>query len=256
MIRAILKIALILILLIATASVATPTYWRVLSPGIQYTKLNMLSGFHIGHLHAFRINLNDYQLELAIAGDEHDPIATVADLTLLNKGLIGVNGGFFSQELKPLGLRIANYEQKYPLKATTWWSIFYIKEGKPHIVSQKSFKNQKNIQFAVQCGPRLIVDGKIPITLKPGLDSRSALGITKDDQVILAVTENLKLSTTEFAHILHRLPIDGGLGCTNALNLDGGSSTQLYAKLKNFNLNLKGYNGVTDAIIVIPKKRA
>jgi exopolysaccharide biosynthesis protein len=77
----------------------------------------------------------------------------------------------------------------------------------------------------------LIVNGKILSTLKPGLDSRTAMAKT-----------------------MVASQIEGGLGCINALNLDGGSSTQLYAKYGNFNLKVAGYSAVTDAILVLPRR--
>jgi exopolysaccharide biosynthesis protein len=48
-------------------------------------------------------------------------------------------------------------------------------------------------------------------------------------------------------------PIEGGLGCMNALNLDGGSSTQLYAKTQDFSLSIPSFSAVTDAVVVVPK---
>jgi uncharacterized protein YigE (DUF2233 family) len=252
--RAVVKFSFLLVLLITTASVATPTHWVEISPGLAYTKISLFSGFHNGYLHAFRVDLSQFELKLAIAEDEKDKIATVQDLTIANHGLLGINGGFFSQELKPLGLRISNHEQRYPLKPISWWGVFYIADGTPHIVNQKQFKNTHGIEFAVQSGPRLIVNGKIPLTLKPGTDSRTAIGINQSKQIILVVTDNLSLSTTQLAKTMAASQIEGGLGCINALNLDGGSSTQLYAKYGNFNLNVAGYSAVTDAILVLPRR--
>src|SRR5262245_27769469 len=138
--RAIVKISFFMVLLITTASVATPTHWVQLAPGLEYTKISLLSGFHTGYIHAFRIDLAKFELRLAIAEDDSDKIALVQDLAIANKGLIGINSGFFSQELRPLGLRISNYETRYPLKPISWWGVFYIAKSAPHIVSQKRFK--------------------------------------------------------------------------------------------------------------------
>lgn len=242
--------------LLVTTAVATPTHWRVLAPGVEYTKLSMLSGFHTGYLHAFRINLNDNALELAIAEDQRNKIATVQDMTVHSKAIIGINGGFFSQELKPLGLRVANHVLRSPIKATPWWGVFYIKNNHPYIVAMKEFRLSKDIQFAVQSGPRLIVNDKIPLSLKPGIDSRTALGITAKQQVVLVVTDNLRLTTTQLAKFMQAPQIEGGLGCHYALNLDGGTSSQLYVKTDNFSLVVPAFSAVTDAVLVVPKQVA
>lgn len=255
--QVVIKIACCFVLLITTASVATPTHWTTIQPGLEYTRLAVRSGLHNGNLHAFRVNLANFDLDLAIAEDKSDKIAAVSDLTKASHGLVGVNGGFFSQELKPLGLRISAFKQRNPLKSTSWWGIFYIQDHHPYIVTKteyQSIQHKKNIEFAVQSGPRLVISGKIPPTLKPGTDSRTAIGISSDQHVILVVTENLNLTTMQLAKLMLLPLIEGGLSCIQALNLDGGSSTQLYAKLANFSLEVKGFSAVTDAILVVPKK--
>jgi uncharacterized protein YigE (DUF2233 family) len=249
--HAVVKISAFMVLLITTA-VATPTHWRLIKPGIEYAQLGMLSGFHTGYVHAFRIDLTHNQIKLAVAEDQRNKIATVSDLATIFHAVIGINGGFFSQELKPLGLRISNYKERYPLKATPWWSVFYVLDNQPHIVSQREFRAIKHIQFAIQSGPRLIVNDKITRSLKPGADTRSAIGITLDHKVILAVTDHLKLTTTQLARLMRASHIEGGLGCCDAMNLDGGSSTQLYAKIDNFIVQVPSFSAVTDAILVIP----
>lgn len=246
--HSVVKIIILMVLLITTA-IATPTHWRTLKPGLEYTKISVFSGFHTGYLHAFRIDLKLYQLNLAIAEDRQNKIATVLDLTTSSRALIGINGGFFSQELKPLGLRITDTKQRNPLKGTPWWGIFYIANNQPFIVSQKRFNPSNRIQFAVQSGPRLIINNSIPASLKPGVDNRTALGIS-NGKVVLVVTESLSLTTTQLAKLMKASQIDGGLNCQNALNLDGGSSSQLYANIDSFSLNVPGLSAVTDAILV------
>ena len=89
------------------------------------------------------------------------------------------------------------------------------------------------------------MNGQVP-TLRPGLANRSALGIDKHGKVIVVVTENLPISTSDLAHILAAPP----LNCVDALNLDGGSSSQLYAKIDRFKLDVPGFSQVSDAIVV------
>jgi hypothetical protein len=46
-----------------------------------------------------------------------------------------------------------------------------------------------------------------------------------------------------------------GLGCWDALNLDGGPSTQLVVKLPAMALSRPGGWGVPNALVVVPGKR-
>ena len=46
-----------------------------------------------------------------------------------------------------------------------------------------------------------------------------------------------------------------GLGCSDALNLDGGPSTQLVVRLPALTLSLRGGWGVPNALVATPGKR-
>jgi len=57
---------------------------------------------------------------------------------------------------------------------------------------------------------------------------------------------------TAFARFLADPPDKGGLGCRDALNLDGGPSTQLVAKLPTLALSEPRGWGVPNALVVVP----
>ena len=111
-----------------------------------------------------------------------------------------------------------------------------------------NFKHNKNIDFAVQSGTRLIINGNIP-SLKPGFAERSALGITKDGKIIILVTKNTPITTTYLANLMQDKP----LNCVNAINLDGGSSSQLFANFDNLKINSLGFSEISDAILIQKK---
>ncbi len=234
-------------------AIAQATKWRTLAKGLEYTKIYPMSVPLYGVVHAFRINLRYYNLDLALASDQNKKIALVESLVNANHAIIGINGGFFNPKLKPLGLRIKNGTIRNPIKSISWWGVFYISKNRPHIVSQRAYRPSRHIHFAIQSGPRLIINGRIP-SLKAGLDVRSALGITGEGRVVLVATQNLPITTTQLAKLMRKPISKGGLGCIDALNLDGGSSTQLYAKINDFMLYVPGFTPVADAVLVIPKK--
>lgn len=228
-----------------------PLQWEPIAPGLEYAKINAF-GLGSRGIHAFRFDLKNYQLQLVYT-KQQNRLIDIASLVHANRAIIGVNGGFFTPDLKPLGLRINQGKITSPIKNTTWWGIFFTRELQAYIVAANQFKPSKDINFAVQSGPRLIVNGQIP-SLKPGVANRTALGITRDNKIILLATANFPLSTLELAKIMKAPTDQGGLNCDNVLNLDGGSSTQLYARLNNFSLSVPSFAMVTDAVLVIPKK--
>ncbi|KTD12124.1 phosphodiester glycosidase family protein [Legionella jamestowniensis] len=238
----------LLILFVFASQVLNANGWRKLAPGIEYQDLdgNLLTPW--SHIHAFRINLKENRFSLITAADLSREHASVNEYAQHTQALLTINGGFFDSNYKPLGLRIHNKRQKSPLKQISWWGIFYIRNQKPYLTSAYQFRPNNQIDFAIQSGPRLLINSRIP-PLKPGRAERSALGITHDDRVIILVTDNLPLSTTELAQLMKAPP----LNCQNALNLDGGSSSQLKAQLDSFQLEVHGFSNVSDAIVVKPR---
>ncbi|AWN74497.1 TPA: phosphodiester glycosidase family protein [Legionella anisa] len=223
-------------------------YWRTLSPGIEYQDLagGILSPW--AHIYAFRIDLNKNKLALVSAKKLSLKNASADQFAEHSKALLSINGGFFDHEFNPLGLRINNKKLINPLKRISWWGIFYIKNNQAYISSLKHFNQDSDIDFAIQSGPRLLIKRRIP-SLKPGIADRSALGITEDSKIIILVSTNAAMTTSKLAQLLRSPP----LSCVDAINLDGGSSSQLYAHIGPFLLNVHGFSNVSDAVIV--KKR-
>jgi len=238
--------------MLATQAYADKTKWETLKSGLQYTTIPLQENNKTGKLHAFKINLKQYQLHLTTANSINRNAATAEALGESQKALVAINGGFFSPDRQLLGLRVNNGDIINPVRPISWWSIFYVKNNKAYIAKPQYYQHSNSVTFAVQAGPRLVINGYIP-SLKPGIDERSALCINRNGQVIIAATENTPVSTNTLAKVLDKSENQGGLGCYNALNLDGGSSTQLYAKVNNFTLNVPNFNQVTDAIVVTEK---
>lgn len=219
--------------------------WRHLGDGIQYRRLDSVSLTPWSHVHVFRIDPSKNHFGLLMAKDFGKLHASVAEFLEHTSANIAVNGGFFGERYEPLGLRIQDGVKRNSLKPISWWGIFYIKDGKAHISNIKHFSGNAGVDLAIQTGPRLLIHGRIP-SLKPGRAERSALGITRKGKVILLVTENTPLSTRELAELMRAEPI----GALYALNLDGGSSTQLAAHIHGFSLRVHGFSEVADVLTV------
>ena len=219
--------------------------WQKLSSVIEYQDLagGLLAPW--SHIYAFRIDLKKNKLALVSAKSLALKNASAAQFGEHSQALLSINGGFFDHQFNPLGLRINNKTLENPLKRISWWGVFYVKSNRAYVSSLNRFRYDENIDFAMQSGPRLLIKKKIP-SLKPGDADRSALGITADGKVIILVSTNAAMSTNKLAHLLKAPP----LSCTDAINLDGGSSSQLYAHIGTFLLNVHSFSNVSDAIIV------
>ena len=223
------------------AKASSATHWQTLAPGLEYTTLDLDQG----KLHAFKIDLKQNRLALLSPPEPND----IKDMVINAHALLGVNAGFFTPDGKPLGLRINDGKLLSSAKSISWWGIFYLQNNKPELSSADSFKLSNDIDFAVQAGPRLLVNKDIP-HLKDGVGNRTAIGYNQNSDVIIAVSENAQLTTLQLAQILRDSEKHGGLGCLYALNLDGGSSSQAYAKIGNFVLDAPSFRAVADGVAV------
>lgn len=230
------------------STLAYASTWQSLAPGIEYLDLRYRSLSQWSHIHIFRIDLQTTKLSLILAKNLPQNYASAQEFRQYGHGLLAINGGFFNPDKTPLGLRINNEQILNPLRRISWWGVFLITKQHAMITSPYDFHYKKNIEFAIQSGPRLLVGGQIP-HLRPGYANRSALGIDAQGKVLIVVTENMPISTTSLAQVLKDPP----LRCVDALNLDGGSSSQLYAKINAFNLDVHGFSQVSDAVLVKPR---
>jgi len=242
------------LLLIALLPAATnaQTQWRQVLPGLDYVMIPFSHGMRSGKIHAFRFDLQQYRFRLAFAKDHPAVFASAKNLTDLSHGLVGINGGFFTPNFKSLGLRISDGKQYSRLWSTSWWGVFSISHNKPHIQGLHQYRGKQATEFAIQSGPRLVINGQIP-RLRGGLAYRSALAITPKKQVVMIATNGTPMTTTQLARIIKKPESEDGLGCPDALNLDGGSSTQLYANIGEFSVNIPSFMPVADVVVVSPR---
>ncbi len=229
------------ILFIAGCKATTVTQWQHLAPGLDYTALDL----ETGKLHAFKIDLKENRLALLSPSEP----SNIKDMVTNAHALLAVNGGFFTPNGKPLGLRINDGKVLSPLKPISWWGIFYLRNDTPALSSFNAFKLTNDIDFAIQAGPRLLVNNTTP-HLKDGVDNRTAIGYNQNNDILIVVSEGAQLTTPQLAEILRRPEKNGGLGCVYALNLDGGSSSQAYAEVGNFVLDIPSFRAVADGLAV------
>lgn len=94
----------------------------------------------------------------------------------------------------------------------------------------------ENVKHIISGGPYLVKDNQIFIDMTAqklqsigGRNPRTAIGYTKDNDLVLVAVDgregsSIGLTLVELANLMH------SLGCTNAINLDGGGSTVMYVK--------------------------
>jgi len=258
--------ALILVLLFFAAAAADGTGLRAshaplahtppagferVADGLAYRQIRLpveSTGARVA-VHVFAVALASHTLRVLPAAAGRG--ASVSTLARQHSASLAVNGGFFLDDFTPLGLLVSEGRELNPLRRADW-GVFFVRDGVARIVHRRDFVPDETIEFAVQSGPRLVVDGA-PLTFKPQVARRTALGIDGAGRVFLLVTEGAML-LAELADFLRRPVAEGGLACQFALNLDGGSSSQLHFTHGDRRITVSGAARVANAIGVFPRE--
>lgn len=224
--------------------------WSRVAYGLQYKIVEVPSERQIKpKLHVFRVNTRLNDIRPLLPADNKPK--TIDKLTQEAGAILGINANFFDEKNNILGLVVKDGKEISPKKTISWWGIFYTYGKGYRIRHSTDIQNTRGIRQAIQAGPRLLVNGQIP-PLKPNTSAKTAIGIDGQGQVYIIVTR-FQIDINTLAQILQKSPDKGGLGLSQALNLDGGSSTQLYAKKDSFKLHLPGYVNVPVGLGVFKK---
>ena len=126
--------------------------------------------------------------------------------------------------------------------------VFYIGNGTAGILETGRFLAEKpEANFATQSGPMLIIDGAIhPAFIMNSTDRkmRNGVGVTSPTEAHFVITKD-RVNFYEFARYFR-----DGLGCRNALFLDGGVAPGLYAPEFGRN-DAPGHGGYGPIIAVV-----
>ena len=197
--------------------------------------------------HAFRVDLEAAQLRLVAAGASPTR-RRVQDIVASYPAVVAVNASFFDTENRAMGLAVYDGSVAAGSKLRNW-GAFAISD-KARIVLGADLQEPVGHRLIVQGIPRLVVAGQIP-SLKPQIAERTA--VCAGGSVVVLVVST-RAESTPFARFLAERPDKGGLGCSDALNLDGGPSTQLVVRLPSLSLSVPGGWGVPNALVVAPGK--
>lgn len=195
---------------------------------------------------AVRLRHQDFEIRLHWR-DKSDWFAPV-DFGALGKKLgaaVVLNAGYYDEKGRPMGYfrsggKVFNSLVLHRGRKTFlhYGALFAVgrKSGRPGIVSRENFEDS-GVSEAFQAGPLLVMDGK-PV---PGLSRyreylratrRTVVGIDAGERLVVLVSEaeTRGVSWCELQAFLVLPEPEGGLGVRDAMNLDGGSSSQLWVR--------------------------
>jgi uncharacterized protein YigE (DUF2233 family) len=165
--------------------------------------------------------LDAYELTI-----EDVDMSTALDAVLEKSGGdLVVNGGFFDDRKRPLGLTMSNGIRHSSLAKKMSGGVLTIAgDGKKAVLFEtESFEAPETLKFAVQCRPRLVVRGEANVKSDDGQRSaRTAMCLRDGGKTLEAVLVRGGEGGPSLFALGKWL---ASHGCEDALNLDGGPST-------------------------------
>ncbi len=143
------------------------------------------------------------------------------------KLLFAMNGGMYLKDQSPQGLYIEHgkvikgIDQTQEAYGNFYMQpngVFLIEKGnKARVVPTKELKLTKDILYATQSGPMLVIDGKLHPKFNKGSNSlfvRNGVGVLPNGNLLFAISKE-RINFYDFASYFKNQ------GCKNALYLDG-----------------------------------
>lgn len=222
--------------------------YHSLEKGLDYASLQTDNGTKI---HILKVDLKRFDAKVLDARDLKSSTLAVKTLAEKNKALAAINANFFDASGNPLGLVLQNGKLKNPPKKISWWASLLLKDDAIEIAKNVGPEASLKYENGIQAGPRLVVNGKT-LKLKEEFSPKSAVGIDRQGHLVLIATEG-GIEINQFAAWLAKKEKAGGIGLWQALNLDGGSSTQFFAKAGDLDLWISGFAKVPVALGIFRK---
>ena len=176
-------------------------------------------------IQAFAFELRHWDLRIYAGGPNGASTTRAEEVGRRTGASVVVNGGFFNPQQHSLGLLIDQGHLLNPVRKADWGILSVDRTTRrAALVHTRDWRQKapKLPEFAIQAGPRLVVGGR-PLSLKPQRARRTALGIRSGGKTVVLVVASGPILTQDLADVFVRL------NCPYALNLDGGSSTQLWS---------------------------
>ena len=237
----------------ATLSVAERGNWRPVINGMEYRKIvfERTEPHYTFELKILRFDPQQISAQVLDAPRFQLQGASAKAFAERSGALAAINANYFDEKGRPLAyLKSAAKEiNRAVSKHALYTGIFGVIESKPFVMHRDGFQPAEASE-ALQSGPLLLQRG-VPVEVMPGLGRyarRAVIGIDKQGRILAAATDGL-LGGLSFAELqeLFANP-KWQLDALDLLNLDGGSSAQLYVKAGRFEESVLGLAEVPVAV--------
>ena len=208
-------------------------------------------------------------------------LTTVSDFAERHKALAAINGSFFNMRTgepvcylringEELGENTPGRDDTINRKYYQYAAIRLLRSGRPRFLipdSSRMHEHQLPDSNIMTTGPMLIAKGMdVPQRLDRSFVShrhnRTAIGLKPDGTVVLVVADGRSRHEAEGLSLPELTRVMRWLGCSDAVNLDGGGSTTMFVRglgtdgivnhpSDNGRFDTQGQRPVANAIIVV-----
>ena len=138
----------------------------------------------------------------------------------------------------------------------------FLKEEKVN-VEIKTLPEWKNVKHIISGGPYLVKNSEIFVDMSAqklsaigGKNPRSAIGYTKDNRLVMVAVDGRENKSVGMT-LMQLAGFMKSIGCTNAINLDGGGSTVMYVNGQVVNNPaFKGGIAISNALVLAKKQES
>ncbi len=227
----------------------TPAAFVDLGGGIEYATLRVAAsdGAEGSDVHLLRVD--PARAELILVVDNH--LSDAAGFRKAAGAVAAINGIYFDPQFKPLGLLVSQGQRLGKLRRVDH-GVFTLAGGQPALQHARAYAPPARLEFAVECGPRLLTAG-VPLPVKAGLARRTVIGSDGNGRVLLAASVGV-LQLRDLTRSLAQTPAEGGAGAFHLLNLDGGSSTMFDLQAGRLRATIRSPVRVPVGIAVRPRR--
>lgn len=170
-------------------------------------------------------------------------------------GVAGINGGYFHPDDRPLGLVVSGGREIHGFeKARLLSGVLAVRGNRIELVRSEAFKPGKDIQEALQAGPWLVEHGRPVAGLNAERKARRSAVVT-DGRGHWALVATGPLTLAEAGEVLALPGLPGGWNVRDALNLDGGSSTALWAATQPQAFLISSFGTVRNYLAIVPRQK-
>lgn len=237
------------------------THWLKLDHELYFGTVSLHSQDKLFDAQLYIIKCDPRAYALRATTAEHvlsQKTSTAREMTHADSRFIAaINANFFDENKKPLGLIVDNTKKlnNMHMGGKLLHAIFLIKNDTAFISPRADF-SPENIQTAVQSGPQIIRNSeKVSLGEYDTFSRRSGVAITKNNEIVFYATA-LRFPGTSLTQIQNALQ-NTGIEITDALNFDGGGSSQLYLrsnKLSKGEIFVSGGDAVPSFLILSRKE--